>query len=99
MSYFRSNQLIAAKALARAAHYTPTNRELILARRLAQQGISLQDVHDALGWGCCLATTKNRLLKYNIKPGPRWAHRGFETSLPPKIKNTDMRSYRPKERA
>lgn len=95
MKNFRSVHLIAARVIARSAYYTPTNKEIVLARKMAGAGATLQQVHDALGWNCCLGATKNRLLKFNIKPGHPRAHKGYETSIP-HDGGTDARPYRPR---
>ncbi len=45
----------------------PSTNEILLARRLARQGASLQAIHDALGWKCHLKTTQERLLRGGLK--------------------------------
>jgi hypothetical protein len=92
---FRDRTLIMAKALNQSAHYTPTSKELVLARRMAHDGATLRAVHEALGWDCLLITTRKRLRKFNIhlhNPSNR-AHQGYETSLPHEV---GMEVYHPR---
>jgi hypothetical protein len=94
MSYWRDTTLLAARA---ASFHGPSNAELILARRMAHEGATIREVHEALGWPCTLTTTRKRLRKFNIHPlnPENRAHRGYETGLP--YDQVGMQIYRPRE--
>lgn len=92
MSYWRDKTLSAAKAI---AFHGPSNAELILARRMAHEGATIREVHEALGWPVTITTTRNRLRKFNINPlnPENRAHRGYRTEIPEG--EVGARSYRP----
>jgi hypothetical protein len=99
LSYFRSKHLLAAKALAAKDWSHP--KVLLVARHMAKDGKSTEEIRIAL-WpdvthGCAL----KRLKKFNIRPfaWSKRAHRGFETTEPTFAKAgvVDFRSYHPRE--
>lgn len=55
------------------------------ARKLARHGHTVEQIRDAFGFTCEIATFRRELRKYNIRPHPpknKQAHRGDETTLP-----------------
>lgn len=88
--------------MARAAtgRHEPTSAELKVARRLAQNGATWTEIHEALQWPCCLATTIRRLRKFNIfsragcNSNDRLARFGGRTTLPEG--EVGMQVYRPR---
>lgn len=66
------------------AVFEATSKDLGTARRMAREGKSIDEIHDALGWNCTADATRNRLRQYQIRVVTRkLAHRGDETTASP----------------
>jgi hypothetical protein len=97
-------QLRMARAMVGGQQHVPTSAELKLARHMAQDGASWQQIQDALGWTCTHQTTRIRLSKFNIfirggmnvRDGKR-AKFGGLTTLSNGGGNIETRSYRPRQ--
>lgn len=82
MSYFSSKALLIAKSLAAKDWSNP--KVLLVARHMAHDGKSIDEIKDTLGWDITHERARYRLRKFNIYPLPkknRRAHRGFNTTL------------------
>lgn len=103
MSYFRSNHLMAAKVMvSRPSAMSP--KEIIAARKMANEGACAQDIFVALGRDKseCFGTFCNRLRKLYIRPFSkkfRRASRGQETFMPHRDRGVDQRNYKPRSMA
>ena len=98
MSYFRSDYLIAARALAAKDWSHP--KIIQIARHMAHQGASVAEINDAVGWGVKIDCAYSRLRKFNIRPHGaknKSAHRGELTTLPHGNAGVSVDFYRPKQ--
>lgn len=94
-------RVIADKKLkmARAArsYREPSSEEIALARHMAHAGATLKELHAALRWCGTETGTYNKLRRLNIRPNSKRAHRGFETSIPPRQIGVAWVVYKPKQ--
>lgn len=101
MSCFSSGFLLAAKALGAKDWSNP--KALRLARHMAHEGATVDEIAAAVGWTCCHTTAVSRLQKMNIQPGhnkhARQVRRdGVKEPYLSRSPPTSMKSYRPRKK-
>lgn len=94
MSYFRSKHLLAANALNAKDWAAPST--IKLARHMAHDGATIEEIIQACGWNVGESAARKRLKKFNIHHGTkmRRAWWGDLTSLPPGEDKVDFRPFR-----
>lgn len=74
-----------------------TSAKIKIARHMAQDGHTLEDIRSKLELSCSLGGLRNRLRALNIKPRnshSKRAHRGDDPYLAPHMRAIDFRLFR-----